>query len=130
MQASSTEKTVSVTPNVKDPRKELQRTWGLLQADEDVAAYPGPDQSIGQEDIAGPAALGDLQSHSNPAPGPAVREVGVADAEADQLGQSESGSQGQGDDQVVPGMSNRGLRQRPLLGGGREAGSAAQSGQR
>src|SRR5439155_15257614 len=73
-------------------------------------------QGVGQEDVAGPAVLGDLGPQPDAILRPAIRRVDIADVQTYNLGQPEAGSECQRVNQVVPGIAARGAKDCSLLG--------------
>jgi hypothetical protein len=66
--------------------------------------------------------LGNLASEAHPSPRSAVGGEDIADIEADQLGEAETRTQCQREEQVVPRMACRGPPQASLLGFGQGLG--------
>jgi hypothetical protein len=75
-------------------------------------------ETVGEEDVASAATLGDLRAKPDPDPRLTSWQVDVTDVEADDLREPEAGAQSEGDEQSLPWPVAGRLVQRQLVGAG------------
>jgi hypothetical protein len=75
-------------------------------------------ETVGQEHVARATALGDLGAEVDSNPRFAAGQVDIADVEADDLRQAESGAEGEGDEKYFSRAITCRLEQRQLVGSG------------